>query len=152
MTTLDSPAVGEMRDWHRIAWRIVNLSTVPFWLAMIILPRSALTRRLVGAVTPLYLTLGAAYVGFIAAAMAAADERVDFMDPESVRRAFQQPEGLLGGWTHYIVFDLFVGRWIWETALEEGRPARLSLLLTWWFGPAGLTLFLNRHRLPGALR
>jgi hypothetical protein len=67
-------------------------------------------------------------------------------------RAFQVPEGLLAGWTHYIAFDLFVGRWIWETALEEDRPARLSLLLTWWFGPVGLTLFLKRKRLPRAFR
>ncbi len=141
-----------MQDWHRIAWKLVNLSTVPFWLAMLLLPRSALTRRLVDAVTPLYLTLGVAYVGFIATSIVRADERVDFMDIESVMGAFQQPEGMLGGWTHYIVFDLFVGRWIWEQGLAEDRPARLSLLLTWWFGPAGLTLFLKRDRLPAALR
>lgn len=137
-----------MSDRHRLAYRLVNLSAVPFWLAMILAPRSALTRKLVAAATPLYVALGVAYVGFIATAMATADERIDFADPESVMRAFQIPEGLLAGWTHYIVFDLFVGRWIWETALEEERPARLSLLLTWWFGPAGLTLFLNRRRIP----
>ena len=137
-----------MSDRHRLAYRLVNLSAVPFWLAMILAPRSRFTARLVAAATPLYVALGVAYVGFIATAMATADERIDFADPESVMRAFQIPEGLLAGWTHYIVFDLFVGRWIWETALEEGRPARLSLLLTWWFGPAGLTLFLNRRRIP----
>ena len=130
---------------------IVNVSTVPFWLAMILLPRSAITRRLVSAVTPLYTTLGVAYTAFLATALATGDERVDFSDPDSVMRAFQIPEGMLAGWTHYIVFDLFVGRWIWETGLEQGRPARLSLLLTWWAGPLGLTLFLNRRRLPAAL-
>lgn len=141
-----------MSDWHRIAYRIVNFSTMPFWLAMILMPRSGLTRKLLAAVTPLYTSLGLAYIGFIGTSIAKAEERVDFTDPDSVMRAFQVPEGLLGGWTHYIAFDLFVGRWIWETALEEDRPARLSLLLTWWFGPAGLTLFLNRRRLPALLR
>jgi len=30
----------------------------------------------------------------------------------------------------------------------EKRPARLALLLTWWAGPMGLTLFLARNRIP----
>lgn len=141
-----------MKAWQRTAYQLVNLSTVPLWLAMILLPRSTLTRRLLNLATPLFVGLGVAYAGFLAASFAASDERVDFTDPESVMRAFQVPEGLLAGWTHYIAFDLFVGRWIWETALEEERPARLSLLLTWWFGPVGLTLFLNRERLPRGLR
>ena len=137
---------------HQQAWRLVNLSSVPIWLAMIVAPRSALTRWLVGRLTPLYLALGGVYVTSLAAATASADERVDFLSLESVSRAFQQPSAVLAGWTHYIAFDLFVGTWIWRHSLEEGRPARLSLLLTWWAGPAGLTLFLARDRLPGRLR
>ncbi len=54
---------------------------------------------------------------------------------------------MLAAWTHYISFDLFVGRWIWERSLEEGKPARLSLLLTWWAGPMGLTSYLARRKL-----
>lgn len=48
---------------------------------------------------------------------------------------------------HYIAFDLFVGRWIWETAREEGRSCRVALLLTWMAGPAGLTVFLGQRAL-----
>jgi hypothetical protein len=137
--------------WHQISFRIVNTSTAPVWLAMILAPRSRLTRRLVDLAPPLYTALGITYSGLLATAIRDSGPP-DFREIEGVRTAFEHPAALLAGWTHYIAFDLFVGRWIYETALAEGRPARLSLLLTWWAGPAGLTLFLARERLPSALR
>lgn len=133
------------------AWTIVNSSTVPFWLAMIIAPRSRLTAWLVGRAAPLHAVLSAVYSLTLLTAAAKADERVDFTQLASVSRTFQQPEAMLAGWTHYISFDLFVGSWIWRRSLAEGRNARLSLLLTWWAGPAGLGLFAARRRLPGWL-
>lgn len=134
---------------HQLAWTIVNLSTVPVWLAMILAPRSPITRWMADRLPPLYAGLGVAYTGSLVAGVAGADERVDFLNMESVQRTLQNPNSMLAAWTHYIAFDLFVGRWIWETSLREGRPARLSLLLTWWAGPMGLTLFLGRRRLSG---
>jgi hypothetical protein len=141
-----------MSRWHQLSFKVVNVSTAPVWLAMIIAPRSALTRRLVALAAPLFALLGASYTAFLAVALADEDGPPNFLEIEGVRDALQRPAGLLAGWTHYIAFDLFVGRWIYETALEEGRPARLSLLLTWWAGPLGLSLFLARDRLPAALR
>lgn len=119
---------------------------------MILAPRSALTRRLVDLAAPLYAVLGVSYTAFLAIALADADRAPNFVEIEGVRDAFEQPAALLAGWTHYIAFDLFVGRWIYETALQEGRSARLSLLLTSWAGPIGLSLFLARDRLPALLR
>jgi hypothetical protein len=130
------------------AWTVVNFSTVPFWLAMIVAPRSALTRRLIERVAPLHAALSVVYSVALLTAAAKADERIDFAKLASVSRAFQQPEAMLAGWTHYISFDLFVGSWIWRRSLAEGRSARLALLLTWWAGPAGLGLFAARNRLP----
>ena len=49
---------------------------------------------------------------------------IDFGDPDAVRSALQQPDTFLAAWSHYITFDLFVGRWIWQDALEKGRTAR----------------------------
>ena len=51
----------------------------------------------------------------------------------------------LGGWVHYLVFDLFVGAWIVDTGQREGLPwwrVLPALPLTFLFGPAGLLLFL----------
>ena len=53
---------------------------------------------------------------------------------------------LLGGWVHYLAFDLFIGAW-------EARDAKLRqishyfvvpcLTLTFLFGPVGLLLYLT---------
>lgn len=141
-----------MSPFHQIAFKIVNLSSMPVWLLMILAPRARVTKALVEATPALYIGLGVVYTALLADAATGSDGPPDFTRIEGVRDALQHPSGLLGGWTHYIAFDLFVGRWIYETALAEGRPARLSLLLTWWAGPLGLTLFLARDRLPGWAR
>jgi ABA4-like protein len=133
------------------AWSLVSYSTAPFWLAMIVAPRSRATAWLVGRAAPLHAALSVIYSATLVTAAARSDERVDFGRLASVSRAFQQPDWMLAGWTHYISFDLLVGSWIWRRALAEGRSARLSLLLTWWAGPAGFGLFAARRRLPGWL-
>lgn len=89
--------------------------------------------------------IGVAYTGLLVTAAATSGGRIDLKDPDSVRRGLANPTGFLAGWAHYLAFDLVVGRWIWRSNLEEGRAARLPLLLTWWFGPVGLTLELGRR-------
>jgi hypothetical protein len=132
---------------RRLAYTIINGSSAPVWLAMILAPRSELTRRLAQQVPLLFVALGVTYDALLASGVVRSGRMIDFRDPDAVRAALSDPDFFLAGWTHYIAFDLFVGRWIWEDALERGRPARLPLLLTWLAGPAGLSLHLARRRL-----
>ncbi|MGI9017012.1 MAG: ABA4-like family protein [Euzebya sp.] len=125
----------------------MNASTAPIWLLMILAPRLALTRAVVAATMPLHAALGLTYAGMLGRSAMTGTERVSFLDGESVARGLSSPEGMLAGWTHYLTFDLFVGAWIWRTAMDEGVNARLALLLTWWAGPVGLTLFQWQRRL-----
>lgn len=131
---------------RRQAYLLINGSSAPVWLAMILAPRSRLTRWLVDRVTLLFVGLGVTYDALLLSGVARSGKLIDFNDPDAVRSALSEPDFFLAGWAHYIVFDLFVGRWIWEDALAHGRAARLSLLLTWLFGPAGLSLYLIRRR------
>jgi hypothetical protein len=133
-------------EGRRQAYRAINFSSAPFWLAMILAPRSPVTRRLLDGVTPLFLGLGATYDALLLKGIAERGGPIDFADGEAVRSALATPDLFLAGWAHYIAFDLFVGRWIWEDALERGRSARLALLLTWLGGPAGLSLYLIQRR------
>lgn len=129
---------------QRALYTLVNTSTAPLWLAMVLAPRSPLTATLVRRVaTPLLAALGLGYLSLLAASRDG--ERVDFRDPESVRRGLAQPTGFLAGWSHYLAFDLAIGRAIWEQGLAQGRSTRLALLLTWWAGPSGLTLWLGQQ-------
>lgn len=61
-----------------------------------------------------------------------------------VMKLFTNPWVALGGWVHYLAFDLFTGAWI----VERGQREELAwwrvlpaLPLTFLFGPAGLLLF-----------
>ena len=134
---------------RRTAYTVLNSSSAPFWLAMIIAPRSRLTKRLMQAAPPLQVALGAAYDAFLASGVAESGRMIDFSDPDAVRRALTSPDFFLAGWAHYIAFDLFVGRWIWEDALTRSRAPRLALILTWLAGPAGLSVYLVERRLFG---
>jgi hypothetical protein len=131
---------------RRQAYMLINASSAPIWLAMIVAPRSRLARWLVQAATPLFVGLGVTYDALLASGFAQSGEVIDFTDPDAVRRALSSPDVFLAGWAHYIAFDLFVGRWIWEDALARGRAPRLALLLTWLAGPAGLSLYLVQRR------
>jgi hypothetical protein len=125
---------------------VINGSSAPIWLAMILAPRSRVTRWLVERAGLLFVALGVTYDALLASGMVRSGELIDFRDPDAVRRALSNHDLFLAGWAHYIAFDLFVGRWIWEEGLARGRPERLSLLLTWLAGPAGLSLHLVRRR------
>jgi len=138
--------LSPMPPKRRKAYALINTSSVPLWLAMIIAPRSAVTKRLMQAASPLFVALGAAYDALLVSGVAGSGKMIDFSDPDAVRKALTTPDFFLAGWAHYIAFDLFVGRWIWEDALARGRSARLALLLTWLAGPAGLSLYLLQRR------
>jgi len=135
-----------MTPGERTAFQVLSASTAPVWVAMLVAPNSRFTERFVRLATPLYAALGVAYVATLATAVAGGDgEPLRFDDPDSWRRGLANPTGFLAGWTHYLVFDLFVGRHIWAEARARGRTDRLPLLLTWMAGPAGLTLHLARN-------
>ena len=62
-----------------------------------------------------------------------------------VMRLFTNRWVALGGWVHYLAFDLFVGAWIVSEGQRDGLPwwrVLPALPLTFLFGPAGLLLFV----------
>ena len=62
-----------------------------------------------------------------------------------VMRLFTNRWVALGGWVHYLAFDLFAGAWIVSEGQRDGLPwwrVLPALPLTFLFGPAGLLLFV----------
>lgn len=57
---------------------------------------------------------------------------------------FSIPANVMLGWTHYLVFDLFIGSWEAEDAPQSGVPHWLlipCLFFTLMLGPIGLLLY-----------
>jgi hypothetical protein len=68
-----------------------------------------------------------------------------FSSLAGVRSLFENPWGLLAGWTHYLAFDLFIGGWELRDSQRRGIPHLFvvpALVLTFLLGPGGLLLYL----------
>jgi hypothetical protein len=123
---------------------LINAVVVPVWIAMIAAPRSRLTAWIVERSDLLLVGISATYAVHLARAFTTP---IDLTDARAVRTALSTPDAFLAGWMHFASLDLFVGRWIWATALREQRSCRLALLLTMMVAPVGLGVFTLQRRL-----
>ncbi len=68
----------------------------------------------------------------------------NFSSLDGVVNLFKNSKNVLGGWTHYLAFDLMVGLYIKSEATIIGIPHLIQIpcfLLTLFYGPSGLLLF-----------
>jgi len=131
---------------------IVNLSVFPAWILLAFVPNASVTKKLVHSMLyPLFL--GLVYlVGMILAYTGHGAEGGSFSSIEGVRTLFSSDVGILIGWTHYLVFDLFVGAWEARDAQRRGFSHWLlipCLVFTFMLGPIGLLLYVILRKLTG---
>ncbi|QGX98615.1 DUF4281 domain-containing protein [Roseovarius faecimaris] len=132
-----------------ILFYAIHLPLLPAWALLFFAPEARITRLYVhsGAVP---LILGLVYAGFLIAGVFFGQSHPDagMHNLPSVTNLFSHPVGVLTGWSHFIVFDLFVGAWIARDAREQGLghlgtlPCLFFALL---FGPLGLLLHILRR-------
>lgn len=127
-------------------YSVINLGVMPAWALLAFAPRWRVTRTLVHSfVYP--ILYGVLYSVFLASAMFFG-QGADGGSMESiagVSALFSAPMGVLTGWTHYLVFDLFVGAWISRDAQARGIAHWFVipvLFFTLMFGPVGLLLYV----------
>ncbi len=121
-----------------LLFNLSNLFVLPFWALMILLPNWGITRKVMESYLP-FVVLAGVYVYFFSLNL----------DPESVEalsnpnltslaKAFSSETVIAAGWTHYLVMDLFVGRWIYWEGQKTGVWTIHSLILCLFAGPIGL--------------
>ncbi|MEN9202496.1 MAG: ABA4-like family protein [Thermostichus sp. DG_1_6_bins_120] len=117
-----------------------NWFALPFWALMILLPGWRVTRQVMESLLPIAV-LAVVYLyllvtGFDGASLAG------FSDPQlslsGLSQLFARPQVMAAGWVHYIVMDLFVGRWIYLEGYNKRIWTSHSLLLCLFAGPVGL--------------
>ena len=121
---------------------ILNVVAMAGWLPLVFLPRARWASTIVPIAVPVALAI--VYAALVAVALPGSNG--GFSSLSGVRTLFDNPWGLLAGWTHYLAFDLFIGGWEVRDAREHGIPHLLvvpALLLTFLLGPAGLLLYLG---------
>ena len=122
---------------------MVNFAVIPAWLLLALAPHHRVTQLVVHAIW-VPLLLGPFYIWALFFGEPAA-EGAGFGTLQGVMLLFQSPTAVLGGWIHYLVFDLFIGAWIVRDAKRQGINHWLTvpfLFMTLMAGPAGLMFYL----------
>lgn len=137
------------------AFTVATFLPQPFWLLMIFLPNSQITRTVMGGLqVPLLCCL---IHFFIVAASLAADgqgataplsEFNAVFDPSGDPQAAflgmtsRYPNFVAEEWSHVLTWDLFVGRWIWNDGVKRNVFTGHSVLLCNLLGPPGLLVHI----------
>ena len=117
------------------------------WLLLIFAGRTRWAAPLIcGVILP--LVLACTYTFLLAAHWG--ETKGSFNTLAGVAALFSSHWLLLAGWIHYLAFDLFIGSWETRDAKANGIPHLLvlpCLLLTFFFGPVGLLLYVMMRTL-----
>jgi hypothetical protein len=121
---------------------IANTLALLGWLVLIVAPKWRWTLRITGITVP--LAFAALYVVVVSLHWGDGGGG-SFNSLTGVEKLFSNRWLLLGGWVHYLAFDLFVGSWEVRDAQQRGLPHWAvipCLIITFLFGPAGLLLYV----------
>lgn len=115
-----------------------NLFVLPFWLLMIGLPNWQVTQKVMASFLP-FVVLAGLYVYLFATSLDPASAQA-FSNPQlsDLAQLFANERVMATGWVHFLVMDLFVGRWIYWQGQQSGIWTRHSLILCLFAGPMGL--------------
>lgn len=125
-------------------FELSNLLVLPFWVLIVFLPFWSVTRRLMASpwvVAPpavLYLITLVPVAGMVM-------PEVVNPTPARIMSLLGTPTGTTLAWTHFVAFDLFVGRWVYLDSRSRGYSALWVspvLVLTLLVGPVGLLVYL----------
>jgi hypothetical protein len=122
-------------------FELINLAIMPLWFGLLLYPR----KRVVSVAIDVFIAFAALL--FVINLIPGLSELLPILlkpNFESVSLLLSTPRGTFGGWTHFVIGDLWVGRWISQDAHLQGiaRPWVIPILfLTLLFGPVGLLTY-----------
>ena len=129
-----------------LVFKVANWIVLAGWLALVLSPLRRESMVLVARFAA--ASVAAIYVILLVRGISMGPGLPDgagFSTLDGVVALLSRREAILGGWVHFLAFDLFVGSWMAEDAPKAGVPHWLLvplLGLTLMAGPAGLLLYL----------
>jgi hypothetical protein len=115
-----------------------NLFVLAFWFLMIVLPNWGITRKIMESFLP-FVALAGVYIYLFANSLDP-ETAQSFANPQlsDLARLFADERVTATGWIHFLVMDLFVGRWIYWEGQRTGVWTIHSLVFCLFAGPIGL--------------
>jgi hypothetical protein len=119
-------------------FELSNLFVLPFWALMIFLPNWGVTRRVMESRLP-FVVLAGLYLYLLVISITPESAQA-LANPKlaDIARFFADERAAATGWTHFLVMDLFVGRWIYWEGQKTGIWTFHSIALCLFAGPLGL--------------
>lgn len=119
-------------------FNIANLVVLPFWVMMIILPKWKVTQRVMESYIP-FVPLALTYVYLFVVSITPENAQA-LSNPQlaDIARFFADEKAAATGWIHFLVMDLFVGRYIYLEGQKTGVWTIHSIALCLFAGPMGL--------------
>jgi hypothetical protein len=124
---------------------MMAILVMPMWFAMIFFPRARWTGAFLR--SPLvFLPIALVYTALLLPEIATVLPAV--MQPElpQIAELLGTERGATLAWAHFLAFDAFVGRWVWQDATERRISPWVSgpiLFFVLMVGPLGLALHLG---------
>ena len=115
-----------------------NLFVLPFWALMILLPNWGVTRRVMESYIPLVVLAGLYLYLFVSSITPENAQALSNPQLADIARFLGQETAAATGWIHFLVMDLFVGRWIYWEGQRTGIWTIHSIALCLFAGPLGL--------------
>lgn len=119
-------------------FNVANLFVLPFWALMIFLPNWKVTRRIMQSYLPFVVLAGAYLYLFVTSITPENAQALSNPQLADIARFFGNETAAATGWIHFLVLDLFVGRWIYWEGQKTGIWTFHSLSLSLFAGPLGL--------------
>lgn len=119
-------------------FNVANLFVLPFWALMILLPNWGVTKRVMESYLP-FVALAGLYI-YLFVASITPESAAALSNPQlaDIAQFFADETAAATGWIHFLVMDLFVGRYIYLEGQRTGIWTIHSLLLCLFAGPMGL--------------
>ena len=119
-------------------FNIANIFVLPFWALMIFLPNWVVTKKIMESFVPFVVLVGLYIYFFIGAINPESAQALSNPQLADIARFFGDEKAAATGWVHFLVLDLFVGRWIYWEGQRRGVWTVHSLVLCLFAGPIGL--------------
>lgn len=119
-------------------FNIANIFVLPFWLLIIVLPNWGVTRKVMTSYLP-FIPLAGLYL-YLFSSSITPESAAALSNPQlaDIARFFAEEAAAATGWVHFLVMDLFVGRYIYLEGQRTGTWTIHSLALCLFAGPMGL--------------
>jgi len=137
-------------------FNVANLFVLPFWALMILLPNWNVTRKVMESYLP-FVVLAAGYL-YLFVTSITPENAAALSNPQlaDIAKFFSNETAAATGWIHFLVMDLFVGRWIYWQGQKTGIWTIHSIALCLFAGPLGVlshifTYWISKAFSPGSV-